>query len=115
MSFSLHRQISKGQLIKAVPSDLRHFAVGIEVAGPFDLAVFTRQPVRIGQVKKALAQLDSDAGRNVILAGIDFTVEALELAQKGGAHVIAKAFFGWTEARYDEIRTTIATNKKRPL
>ena len=115
MAVPLHRRVSRAQLGTLVPSGLRSLAVAVDLPEPYAVAVFTNRPVRVGHVKRALNKLGSLKGERLILAGINFTQEALALAASRGARVLEQQHTGWTEASFDEIHTTIATHKKRPL
>ena len=115
MSATLHRGVPRDRLATLVPSGLRLLAASIPVPEPYALAVFTRRPVRVGHVKSAIDKLGPLSGERLVVAGIDFTQEARSLASARGAYVLEQSHQGWTESRYDEIRTGIATNKKRPL
>jgi hypothetical protein len=57
--------------------------------------------------------LGSADGERLVFAGRDFTQEARTLAITRAAHVLEETHFGWTEARYDEIRGIIASNKRQ--
>lgn len=115
MSATIHRRVPKERLAVLVPSALKLLAASIPVEKPYALAVFTRRPVRVGQVKRTIEKLGPLSDERLVVAGIDFTEEALSFASDHGAYVLAQHRFGWTESTYDETHTAIATNKKRPL
>ena len=115
MSVTFHRNVSKAQLPALMPSNLRHLAAGVDAPEPYAVALFRRNPVRIGHVKKAIGRIGPLDDEHLVLAGTDFTVEARELAMAQGAYLLERSHFGWTEDRYEEIHTKIATNKKRPV
>jgi hypothetical protein len=115
MAAPFHRRVSKEQLCTLVPSGLRHLAEGVDLPEPYVVVVFSDRLVRLGHVKRALKKLGSLHEERLIVAGIDFTQEALAFAASRGAHVLEQQHFGWTEARFDEIHTKISTGKKRPL
>jgi hypothetical protein len=54
-------------------------------------------------VSRALSKLPTPRGPT-ILAGEDFTVEAMEIAKADGCEVIAVHAYFWTDARYVDIR-----------
>jgi predicted polyphosphate/ATP-dependent NAD kinase len=111
---AIHRSVSNEELLKLVPNGLRVLAAGVKGPGPYSVAVFKEQVVRIGALKRALKELSSSAGDTVVLVGSNFTEEALALAHEHDAQVLEQSHTGWTETRYDEIKTVIASPKKRP-
>lgn len=109
------RSITKAKLLKMLPRDLATLCSGLTLLEPYAVAIFKKMPVRLGMVEKALRRLDENTKVPLLLVGSDFTSEALACAEAHGAHVVESRHFGWTEERFDDIRTSIATGKKRPL
>ena len=114
MAAPLHRHVSRERLCTLVPSGLRFLASAVDLPEPYAVVVFSSHPVRLGEVKRALKKVGPLQGEQLILAGIDFTKEALALATAHGARVLARTHFGWTEASYDGMHISSATDTKRP-
>jgi hypothetical protein len=107
--------LTKARLLELVPKDLVGACDAAKLPALFTVAIFRKRPVRGGFLQRALRRLRTPAGEPLVLVGLDFTLEALDVAKAHRALVVATHIFGWTEAGYDEIHTTIATGKKRPV
>jgi hypothetical protein len=114
MGATLHRRVTKSQLQKIVPANLKLLAAGIDAPEPYAVVVFTHQPVRVGDIRRAVRKVEPLVGEVLVLAGDDFTVEANALADANHASILAHGHFGWTEVTFDAIHTSIASNKKSP-
>jgi hypothetical protein len=111
---AFHRRVTKSQLQRLVPTNLKLLAAGIDAPEPYAVVIFTHQPVRVGDIRRAVRKVEPLVGEVIVLAGDDFTVEANALAAEKRASVLANGHFGWTEAAYDAIHTSIASKKKFP-
>jgi hypothetical protein len=97
-----------------VHPELKFLAATMEAPEPYSVAVFRQRPVRVGSVRQALRKFEGRSHGAVVAVGLDFTVEAVELAESRGAHVLRRYNFGWTESSYDQIHASIASRKKFP-
>jgi len=114
MGATFHRRVTKSQLQKVVPANLKLLAAGIDAPEPYAVVVFTHKPVRVGDIRRAVRKVEPLVREVIVLAGDDFTVEANAFADENHASILAHGHFGWTEAAFDAIHTSIASNKKSP-
>lgn len=114
MGATFHRRVTRSRLQQLVPTKLKLLVAGVDAPEPYAVVVFTHKPVRVGDVRREIRKVEPLVGEVIVLAGDDFTVEAAALADQSQASILAHGHFGWTEAAYDAIHTSIASNKKSP-
>jgi len=117
MTAKIFRHVLQPQLQHLVSTCLKPLAAGMDGVRPYVVVIFKSRPVRVGHVRKALRDIDEviRAGDELpVLVGVDFTQEALEIAERSGVKVLEEQHHGWTEERYSEIHTSNASPKKFP-
>ncbi len=113
MKASVYKGMSRETLRNVLPTQFKDFPFTPEVPEPFSALVFRdEETVDSGHLRRAMAKVVAPSP--LLVVARDFTVEACQLVEELGAHLLARGFCQYSDEFIKRVRVWKGAHVKKP-